>query len=530
MGGGMRKISALFLAWAMALVWGQCAHAIEFKLSGNWVMSFGYGANGQFQGSYNGHTPTGWGQGQDNFEATQRLRLQLEAIASENLSGTVHFEIGDTTWGQGSTGGALGADGTIVELMGAYIDWAIPEISVQTRMGIQNIATPSMASGNSVLNDQVAAVVVNAAINEKIGITGFWARPYNDNYPGWNKDGIRDYRANYLDNIDAFGLMIPVTADGVSVTPWGMYAMLGPNTFRGPVSEAGYPFGNIANLGAGSSYFMAGMFPAGGARHKNFSNAGTAKKLTSYGSAWWGGITGNITAFDPFTMAFDFEYGSVAWPDNGRLNRAGWFASLLLEYNASWGIPALYGWYGSGDDSNPANGSERLPALDPNNANNYSYFAFDGAPWIERCAVIGNNMAGTWGIGARISNISFIEDLSHIVRVNYIGGTNSPTMAKKMSLAGLWTNGNELDYNNLGPGASLGMPGIYMTSMDSALELGSTSTYQMYENFSICLEAAYVFLWLDTSDSVWGARHREGRHIPSVNDAWNINASFIYSF
>lgn len=512
------------------LLTGANAWAIEFKLSGNWIMSFGYGENGQFQGSYKGHSPTGWGQGQDNFEAAQRLRLKLDAIASEYLSGTVQFEIGETTWGQNATGGALGADSVIVELMAAYIDWAFPELAISARMGIQNFATPAFASGNSVLDDQVAAVVVNYSLNEEIGITGFWARPYNDNYPGWSKDGLANYRAGYMDNIDAFGLMIPYAGDGMSITPWGMYAMLGPNTFRGQVSEDGYPFGNIANLGAGSSYYMAGMFPAGGARHKDFSNAGTASKLTSYGSAWWAGITGSFNQLDPFSIAFDFEYGSVDWQDNGRLNRAGWFATLLLEYNAEWGIPALYGWYGSGDDSNPANGSERLPALDPNNANNYSYFAYDGAPWIERCAVIGNNMAGTWGIGARISNLSFIEDLTHIVRVNYIGGTNSPTMAKKMSLAGLWTNGSELDYNNLGPGAGLGMPGLYMTSMDSALELGTTNSYQLYENFSICLEAAYIFLWLDTSDSVWGARHRNNEHIPGVKDAWNINASFVYSF
>lgn len=526
----MLRVASLLLAAGMLLIGCGDVWAIEFKMNGSWVMSFGYGENGQFQGSYNGNSPVGWGQGQDSFEATQRIRLKLDAIASENLSGTVQFEIGDTTWGQSSTGGALGADGAIVELMAAYVDWAIPDTDARTRMGIQNIMTPAMASGNSVLNDQVAAVVINYKINDELGLTGFWARPYNDNYPGVTRDGLSGYRAGYLDNVDAFGLMIPYTGDGVSLTPWGMYAMLGPNTFRGNVGDNGYPFGNISNLGAGSPYYMAGMFPAGGARHKDFSNANTASELTSYGSAWWGGLTGSFTNFDPLNVSFDFEYGAVNWEDNGRLNREGWFASLLLEYKAEWGVPALYGWYGSGDDANPSNGSERLPALDPNNANNYSYFAFDGAPWIERCAVIGNNMAGTWGIGARVSNLSFIENLTHIVRVNYIGGTNSPTMAKKMSLAGLWTNGNELDFNNLGSGAALGMPGIYMTKLDSALELGSTSNYQMFENFSICLEAAYVFLWLDTSESVWGARHRRGEHIPSVKDAWNINTSFVYSF
>lgn len=29
----------------------------------------------------------------------QLVRLQLDAVASESLSGTVYFEIGDTMWG-----------------------------------------------------------------------------------------------------------------------------------------------------------------------------------------------------------------------------------------------------------------------------------------------------------------------------------------------------------------------------------------------------------------------------------------------
>ncbi len=54
-------------------------------------------------------------------------------------------------------------------------------------MGIQNITTPAYASGNSVLNDDVAGIVVSAPINEMVGITAFWARPYNDNYTGYDR-------------------------------------------------------------------------------------------------------------------------------------------------------------------------------------------------------------------------------------------------------------------------------------------------------------------------------------------------------
>lgn len=51
-------------------------------------------------------------QGRDSFEAIQRLHLQMEAVASESLSGTVFFEIGEQRWGMASQGGALGPTGT----------------------------------------------------------------------------------------------------------------------------------------------------------------------------------------------------------------------------------------------------------------------------------------------------------------------------------------------------------------------------------------------------------------------------------
>ena len=43
---------------------------------------------------------TGFNKYQDEFEAQQRVRLQLDAVASESLSGTVFFEIGNQLWGK----------------------------------------------------------------------------------------------------------------------------------------------------------------------------------------------------------------------------------------------------------------------------------------------------------------------------------------------------------------------------------------------------------------------------------------------
>ncbi|MDE7241175.1 outer membrane homotrimeric porin, partial [Desulfovibrio sp.] len=318
----MKKIATLLLAAGLVFSAATGASAIDFKAKGQWIMSFDYGQNGNFMGKYNGHTQTGFNKSQDDFEAVQRLRLQLDAVASESLSGTVAFEIGKTFWGQESTGGALGADGKIVKVRWAYIDWMIPETDLKVRMGLQPVATPAYASGNSVLNADVAAVVANYQINEMAGVTAFWARPFNDNFAGYD-DKVHDkgWRANYMDNMDMVGLLVPLTFDGVKVTPWGMYSAIGPNTFRssGTVTKHGrevYEDNDLGNfVGDDAGLVRSGLFPVGGARHEDFTSANgvSSRKLSTYGNAWWGGISSEITIWDPFRVAFDFEYGSVTW-------------------------------------------------------------------------------------------------------------------------------------------------------------------------------------------------------------------------
>ena len=532
----MKKIATLLLAAGLVFGAATGASAIDFKAKGQWIMSFDYGQNGGFTG---GNGMTGFNKanksykGEDEFEAKQRVRLQLDAVASESLSGTVFFEIGAQTWGQNSTGGALGADNAdVVKLKNAYIDWMVPQTDLKVRMGIQGLALPSFTTGTNVYNDDVAAVVASYQFNENVGLTAFWARPFNDNFAGWDDtDHGKNYEQNYMDNVDMFGLLVPLSFDGVKVTPWGMYAALGPNAFAaqkydkdGNITGRGY-FDNVS--GTSAKYPIAGMIPVGGAMHKDGTPVN--KHLNSYGNAWWAGLTGEVTMWDPFRIAWDFNYGSAQY-DESRLNRSGWLASLLFEYKMDWGIPGLYGWYASGDDDNPANGSERMPSISVNNNNNgFSNFAFNGNPYIAREGILGYSMAGTWGIGARVKDVSFVEDLKHTLRVNYIGGTNAPKMAKYLS--GNVDRGYPgLGGNITGPNMQgLGMDPLYMTTEDSALEIGLTNEYKMYENFTVMLDAAYLATWIDHSKSTWGRSHMNGKS-DQERDPWNVNLSFVYAF
>ena len=106
----MKRICTLILAAGLVFGAATGASAIDFKAKGQWLMGFSEGKGSPvdtFRGSNGVKTK---GSNEDDFQAAQRLRLQLDAVASESLSGTVYFEIGTTQWGQARTGGALGAD------------------------------------------------------------------------------------------------------------------------------------------------------------------------------------------------------------------------------------------------------------------------------------------------------------------------------------------------------------------------------------------------------------------------------------
>ena len=507
----MKKLMTLALAAAMMLGAATGANAIDFKAKGQWIMDFNYGMHGNF-GDSKAATNSGFKRNsnqEDEFEAMQRVRLQLDAVASEALSGTVFFEIGDQFWGKGNDGGALGADGKVVELKRAYIDWMVPQTDLKVRMGIQGIALPSFTTNASqIIDDDVAAISLNYQFNENVGLTAFWARPYNDNN-GYKWDG-KNGDQNYMDNMDMFAVLLPLSFDGVKVTPWVMYAAMGPGMFKNDFAK----HDEIVNgLGRAQKGLVSGF-------------TGFDKNDT-YGNAFWAGVTGEVTYWDPFRIAWDVNYGSASYEDE-KMNREGWLASLLLEYKLDWGTPGLYGWYGSGDDSNPRNGSERMPVVSANGNNDFSNFAFNGNPYIAREGILGSTMVGTWGIGARLKDMSFLEDLKHTLRVNFMGGTNAPKMAKYVS--------DYTAYDKRGveavTGGGFGYDPIYLTTEDYALEVGLTNTYKMYDNFTVMLDAAYLALWLDDSRSTWGKNAMYGfsGNKGGTYDAWNVNLSFVYSF
>ncbi|WP_297828421.1 outer membrane homotrimeric porin [uncultured Desulfovibrio sp.] len=507
----MKRICTLLLAAGMLLGVATGASAIDFKAKGQWLVGFAGGENQLLSKTRTGANGSKQKyDSSDKFAAQQRVRLQLDAVASEALSGTVFFEIGNQTWGKAEQGGALGADGTMVKVKRAYIDWLVPQTDLKFRMGIQGVTLPNVAGGSAIMDTDAAAITASYQFNENVALTALWARPLNDNYIGNNSHGSENYHQNYLDNMDLFALMLPVKLDGFEITPWAMYGVAGKNSLNGYNADNGW------GTADGNLDYSLRPYPGISGRDEI---GGTSK---AYGNMFWAGLPFAITAWDPLNIEVDINYGYVesmgrfdasknGVAKRGSTERQGWLAKALVEYKLDWGVPGIFGWYGSGDDGNVKNGSERMPSIVP--MGNFTSFMGDGNygwMWVDNSL----EYAGTWGIGLQIRDMSFMEDLKHTFRVAYWGGTNSPSMVKYMDSAYAWNDG-------WGTGAS-----PYLTTNDGLLELNLVNSYQMYENFDVNLELGYIANFMD--NDTWKKSNNPSSF--QKQDAWKAQLIFAYSF
>ncbi len=533
----MKKILMTLLALTLLMGAAATANAIDFKAKGLFMFAFDYNYGGSFlskdrQGKkLSGSRQQGPHYPMDNFAAWQRFLVGFDAIASETLSGSIMFEIGDQFWGQGRTGGALGADGVVIEVKNAYVDWTVPNTSLKLRMGIQGLVLPGFSFRGSVLNDDMAAITASYSFDDTISATAFWARPYNDNFAPHNDNNDP---VNYMDNLDLFGLMVPLNYDGVKVTPWGMLGMLGSNVMSLSAVPGAYPNTRdlvtnprVVNSQAPQEWaqFTTGMLPAAlsAGRRANFDYG--------YATAFWVGITGEVTVMDPWRIAWDVNYGNVS-TGKSYLNRSGWLANLLVEYQAEWGRPGIYGWYTTGDDDDINNGSEQMPYVSTVNINtdSYSNFGFRGTPWFNNSGVLGGNPQGMWGIGARIRDMNFtIPGLKSTVLVNFFGGTNDPKMASYI-LGRRTTDENRQVYRRwtdftANPASGYG---VYLTQADTGIEVNWNNLYKIYENLTMLVEVGYIHLWMD--EGTWGRTGGAKADNLNYQDAWKVSVGFAYSF
>ena len=395
----------------------------------------------------------------------------------------------------------------------AYIDWVIPNTDVQVRMGLQPYALPGFVAASPILGNPVdgAGITVSAQFTENVGATLFWMRA--ENTDDLNHDAL-----------DLVGLTVPVTFDGVKVTPWAMAAFVGKNSLAEwghlgyDTDDWGYAIdrGNGWKNPTGDQLRVAsGLLPAWGVIPNDmFVNITDADD--DHGDVWWLGFTGELTMFDPIRIAWDAAYGSADFGSYSGfdIKRAGWYVAGLAQYKMDFMTPGLMLFYASGDDDNPNDGSEQIPNID--GGWNASSFGFDGGVYGAAAVVkMSDTIAGLWGIQLRFDDISYMEDLKHDLRVAYYTGTNDSKLVK--------------DYGGFLPlaGASAAAPlragsqGLYLTDKDHAFEVNFDTDYMIYKDLKLTVELGYINLDLDSS--VWEDNNLD-------KNAYKAGAYLTYNF
>ena len=113
----MKKLVTLLLAAGLVVSAANGASAVELRVSG--TLDFAFEGYNNINGAYSFLDNedflrnTGTRGNNKHFDAVQRMRLGLEFIMSENLSGYYEAQVGTFTWGGPSRGLSGGQGGNL---------------------------------------------------------------------------------------------------------------------------------------------------------------------------------------------------------------------------------------------------------------------------------------------------------------------------------------------------------------------------------------------------------------------------------
>lgn len=413
---------------------------------------------------------------EDDFDIRTRARIIFRFEANDNLAAVIRLQYGGQTqgtagsatssiWGNPTTGGLVDTDGyDQITLKRMYLEFKWPDTKMLFQVGKLGLALPNNF-GSAILGADSPAFVVTAPITDMVSVLAGFSRAVD--LAGRN-NGTLTERAD--DEWDHIFLAVPFNFDGLRLTPFANFSILGNDVFN----KANLPQlkKNIVGLGPDS--------------------LGFTKFDRAHVYPWWVGVSFDVSLFDPITFKGDFNYGRVN--DKGEINdRKGWLADAEVSFTAlQWFVPKLFGLYATGEDKNVSNGSERMPVVADDFA--WGTFFYGGSDLLSGDRDT-PNVVGTWAVGAALTKISFIDKLSHDLYVLYINGTNAKEVAKYLS------------YSN------------DLTTKDHLWEIDFNHKYMIYDQLAAIVELSY--LKYDLSKDVWGK---------NADDAWKIGVGLQYKF
>jgi len=412
---------------------------IDFQARGSFKALGGWSDNTDFNDKVND---------EDEFVAGQRARLYFEMAANKNVKYVLGLEMGETVWGNEDEGGDLWTDGNTVEVKHSYLDFNLANYNVKA--GLQGVSLPGHF-GSNILNADAAALTASTQVNDMLSLTAGWVRA-DDNSTSSNQ------HSEGSDEWDAAFLAAPITMDTVSFTPFFAYSWLGKDV-----------------------------------------SADVADGLKDNASLFWAGFSTDIN-LDPITVMADFNYGALNAEEEENETK-GWYGYLEADYALDMVTPAIFGFYGSGDDEDAdTDGGGIMPKIAPDHWAANSHFLFDGDTLFTGFADsdLLDKVDGLAGFGFKLKNIQFMDKLTHDFLVMYAVGTNDKENAKAD-------------------------PTIrYLTDEDSVMTVDFNTQYAIYENLSALVELGYINPDFD-SDVYDNADDYD-------ENAWKAAVGFSYSY
>ncbi|MDY0276124.1 MAG: outer membrane homotrimeric porin [Desulfomicrobium sp.] len=340
----------------------------------------------------------------DNYMTTQRMRTFFEFVANENLKAVLGLEINNvwgSNWDTEARGAQWGTDSRgNIRVKHAYLDFTLPDTEINVKAGLQYVALPSVF-GHPVFEDDAAALIVSAPINDMFGLAVGYSRGYDQ----WRNDQNRPAYAHHSDNVDMGFLVAPVTMDGWSVAPYFAYARVGQDADPSPT---------------GGQSITTTAFDVPG-------------NIVDPINIWVLGAHATLTMFDPLTFAADLIYGEgrTKYEDAGSKHTyktRGWYAALAASYKFDFMTATLFGTYASGGQ-NKENRDRFLPTL----AEGWGLTPYLGGvrafgtahdSWATDTLGVGSDGTGMWTLGLQLADISFVDNLSHKLVLAFAQGTS----------------------------------------------------------------------------------------------------------
>ncbi|MDL2314223.1 outer membrane homotrimeric porin [Desulfovibrio sp. OttesenSCG-928-C14] len=453
----MKRLLILFAALVLCSFSSTPAAALEVAVKGDMHFAFIFKDKADYP-------KAGFDRGVDEqtFFARQRVRVSTAFIVSEDLKGVLTLHSGFINWGDEASGGIDGNRSTL-NIREAYLDWRLGDSGLTLRPGLQLLWLPEAVSLSPVMNTAVAGVSAMYRFNEAASVNLAWARP-------WNNAGNESH-----DAFDLFLLTLPLTFDGLELTPWAEYSRLGRNSM-----DDQSPGGILTPL------------------TKNYRN------WTHNGSMWHLGLAAKYTGGD-WIFAADFIYGGLESSGQGAdparngghaLKTNGFFADFKASYDTGNGRLGLAAWYASGDDKGQTEKRGRhghMPTL-VSSANHEvgwgygvsSYGFWGDTPIVYGGVALSQSGVGTAGLSLMWENFSFVENLTHTLRFLHYRGTNYAREGASSGMSPTYKSSGSFKY---------------LCRDDKAYELNFDHRWQIEKGFSATLDFGAIYVdWKNRSD------------------------------